>query len=165
VLTDVRMPDGTGFDVLRAALARQANVQVVLMTAFANVPDAVAAIKLGAFDYVAKPVDADEIALVVARAVQHQRELAHDPGPAPFAAEVVPASAEGGPVAFRSAIEAARDRASRIYLSGLLRAHTGNVTRAARAAGLTRESLHRVIRKYGLKPEVYRSDEDDKQSA
>jgi DNA-binding NtrC family response regulator len=158
VLTDVRMPDVSGFDVLRASLENAAHPQVVLMTAYANIPDAVAAVKLGAFDYVAKPIDADEIGLVVARALEWKRELPvrRSAGLRSAAAGAEGAGLDGAGSGFRQAIEHARDRASCEYLTGLLKTHGGNVTHAARAAGMTRESLHRVLRKYGIKSEAYR---------
>jgi len=153
VLTDVRMPKASGFDVLRAAQSRSPGTSVVMMTAYANVPDAVAAIKLGACDYVAKPVDADELALVVARAVEQRREATGEgvgavPEETPLAADVS--------VGFRRAVEVARDDASRRYLVKLMRAFQGNVTRAAAQAGMTRESLHRVLKRYDVHSEAYK---------
>ena len=65
VLTDIRMPGASGFEVLRSARLRWPPPAVVMMTAYANVAGAGAAMRQGAFDYVAKPLDADEIALVV----------------------------------------------------------------------------------------------------
>jgi DNA-binding NtrC family response regulator len=158
VLTDIRMEGMTGFDVLRAAQQRAPQVEVVMMTAYANVTDAVAAIKLGAYDYVAKPLDADEIALVVARAVEHRREREERP-PEPAPEARANGHQEDGPAVsagFRQAVEEARDRASRGYLARLMHLCHGNVTRAALRAGMTRESLHRVLRKYGVSPEGYR---------
>lgn len=157
VLTDIRMEGVTGFDVLRAARQRAPEAEVVMMTAYANVTDAVAAIKLGAYDYVAKPLDADEIALVVARALEHRRERAERSGPALEVPD--PGPGEEGPAVsagFRQAVEEARDRASRGYLARLMELSRGNVTRAALRAGMTRESLHRVLRKYRVRPEGYR---------
>jgi DNA-binding NtrC family response regulator len=154
VLTDVRMPGGSGFDVLRAAREKAPGAAVVLMTAYATVPDAVAAMKLGAFDYVAKPLDADELALVVARAVQHRREAQ---GAGPLAPPPAPAPGDGDVTRpFHEAVEAARDDASRRYLVSLMRAFRGNVTQAALRAGMTRESLHRVLRKYGIHSEDHK---------
>jgi DNA-binding NtrC family response regulator len=157
VLTDIRMPGASGFEVLRAVQARSPRTRVVMMTAYANVPDAVAAMKQGAFDYVAKPLDADEIALVVARAVEHLHgdavsEEDHDAagaGADPHAAS----GREDLAVGYHCAVERARDRASRRYLVELMRLFQGNVTQAARRAGMTRESLHRVLRKYGVRAE------------
>jgi DNA-binding NtrC family response regulator len=151
VLTDIRMPGLSGFEVLRTARRRSSGPAVVMMTAYANVVDAVTAIRQGAFDYVAKPLDADEIALVVARAVEHQRETAaatHLPRLVPIRQAANDAAAEER--SFRSAVEKARDQASRSYLERLMETFHGNVTQAAKRAGMTRESLHRVLRRYGV---------------
>jgi DNA-binding NtrC family response regulator len=156
VLTDIRMPDASGFEVLRAVQARWQRTRVVMMTAYASVSDAVAAMRQGAFDYVAKPLDADELALVVARAVEHRRGAAADVGleaGCPSADHLRPRGAEDLAVGFHCAVEQARDRASRSYLVELMRLFHGNVTQAAMRAGMTRESLHRVLRKYGVRAE------------
>jgi DNA-binding NtrC family response regulator len=157
VLTDVRMPGSSGFDVLRAVRHRSPSTAVVMMTAYANVADAVAAMKLGAYDYVAKPLDADEIALVVARAIEHLRETA-GPGRAASGEDdrCPPGTPDEVSLGFHRAVEAARDRASREYLVKLLRLFHGNVTEAAKRAGMTRESLHRVMRKYDVHSEHHR---------
>ena len=73
VLTDVRMPDGSGAELLNEVLARRPDVPVILMTGFATVRDAVAAMKRGAVDYFTKPVDWDEVVLVLGRALEHRR--------------------------------------------------------------------------------------------
>ena len=93
VLTDIRMPGADGFEVLRAVKARSPDTEVVMMTAHASVAKAVEAIKLGAYDYLQKPFDPDDVALVVARAADHkrQRELGR------AAAARRPQAAEAGP--------------------------------------------------------------------
>jgi two-component system response regulator AtoC len=73
VLTDLRMPGADGFEVLRVVRSRAPDTEVVLMTAYATVEDAVAAMKQGAFDYLQKPFDPDDVSLVVARALEHRR--------------------------------------------------------------------------------------------
>jgi DNA-binding NtrC family response regulator len=149
VLSDIRMPGASGFEVLRAVQETAPRTAVVLMTAYANVPDAVAAMKLGAYDYVAKPLEADEILLVVARAVDRLRR-----GSAPSADEGTPRDLSLG---FHRTVEEARDRASRAYLVDLMRVYRGNVTHAATQAGMTRESLHRVLRRYDVRTEAHRA--------
>lgn len=159
VLTDIRMPGATGFDLLREVQRRTPLTSVVMMTAYANVPDAVAAMRLGAFDYVAKPLEADEISLVVARAVEHRRQaLERRAVAAPSAQAPAPqdASPQDVAVGFHRAVEQARERASADYLSRLMRHSHGNVTQAAALAGMTRESLHRLLKRYGIHPELYR---------
>lgn len=59
VLTDLRLPDGEGTSVIEAARKTSSQVPIVMMTAFANVHDAVLAMKLGATDFLEKPVDVD----------------------------------------------------------------------------------------------------------
>lgn len=73
VVTDIRMPGADGLTVLREARAIDADVEVILMTAFATVPAAVSAMREGAFDYLAKPFEPDEALLVVERAMERRR--------------------------------------------------------------------------------------------
>jgi DNA-binding NtrC family response regulator len=73
VLSDLRLPEGDGFGVLRAAKDLDPGLPVVVMTAFGNVQDAVAAMKEGALDFLAKPVDPDHLLLLVERALVQQR--------------------------------------------------------------------------------------------
>ncbi len=73
VVTDIRMPGADGVAVLREALAHDPDVEVILMTAYATVPAAVEAIRLGAYDYLAKPFEPDEALLIVERALERRR--------------------------------------------------------------------------------------------
>jgi two-component system response regulator HydG len=69
VLCDLRMPDMDGLDVLRQTQRLQPRAAFVLMTAYASVGTAVEALKLGAYDYVSKPFDPEEVLLLLRRAV------------------------------------------------------------------------------------------------
>ena len=71
VITDLKMPKMDGIELLQKMKAEQPDVPVILMTAFATISTAVQAMKLGAFDYVQKPFESDEILVVVERALQH----------------------------------------------------------------------------------------------
>ena len=73
VITDLRLPVGDGLGVLRAVKTADPAIPVVVMTAYGGVQDAVAAMKDGALDFLAKPVDPDHLRLVVGRAVAQQR--------------------------------------------------------------------------------------------
>jgi two-component system response regulator AtoC len=57
---------------------------------------------------------------------------------------------------YREAMETARDRISREYLVVLMREFDGNVTRATERAGIERESLHRLLKRYGVRSEDYK---------
>jgi len=73
VLLDVRLPDGSGVDVLRRIKEHDAGTEVVILTGFPDVPTAVDALKLGAFDYLAKPVDLGALSRLVGQVVERSR--------------------------------------------------------------------------------------------
>ncbi|PYS50069.1 MAG: Fis family transcriptional regulator [Acidobacteria bacterium] len=70
IVSDVKMPDMNGIELLRAARASSPEVAVVLMTAFATVDTAREAFKLGADDFITKPFDVEELKLIVAKALE-----------------------------------------------------------------------------------------------
>jgi len=154
VLTDVRMPGLDGFELVRLVKERWPLIEVVMMTAFASVPAAVDAIRQGAYDYIQKPFDPDDVGLVVTRALERHRERA-SASSSPAASQATSESELAG-LSYREALASARDRGSRDYLSALLKAFGGNVSRAAERAGLERESLHRLLRRHGIQAGVFR---------
>ncbi len=70
VITDVRLPDMDGFNLLKELKKKAGNIPVIVMTAFGTIKDAVEAIKIGAFDYITKPFSLDEFTLIVKRALE-----------------------------------------------------------------------------------------------
>jgi two-component system response regulator HydG len=73
LITDLRMPKMTGLELLAEAKHIRPDMPVVLMTAFATISNAVEAMKLGAYDYIQKPFNGDEIKLLVDRTLEHSR--------------------------------------------------------------------------------------------
>ena len=73
IVTDLRMPGIDGIEGLRRFKAKVPEIPVILVTAFATVETAVEAMKAGAFDYLKKPFEPEELDIVVARAVEHAR--------------------------------------------------------------------------------------------
>lgn len=74
VLLDLRLPDGSGFDLLDALTAAEPDRPVIMMTAYGSVADAVRAMQRGARDYVQKPFELDEIQLKVENALRNTRQ-------------------------------------------------------------------------------------------
>jgi two-component system response regulator AtoC len=72
-LVDIRLPGLDGLSALRKLRDTSAGTEVVMMTAHASVASAVEAMKAGAFDYLTKPLDLDEVRVVVDKALSHQR--------------------------------------------------------------------------------------------
>ena len=72
VLSDIKMPGGTGIDLVGELRDLRPDTPVVLMTAFGSIDSAVEAMRAGAFDYITKPFKRDEILVVMERAVEHK---------------------------------------------------------------------------------------------
>jgi len=75
IVTDLRLPGCDGVSVLRAARERDPGTSVLVMTAYGSIETAVEAMRSGAFDFVQKPLDLDQLELRVARGVDHRRLL------------------------------------------------------------------------------------------
>jgi len=73
IITDLKMPGMSGIDLLRRVKEEYPEVIVIVVTAFGTIESAVEAMRLGAHDYIIKPVHADALKLVVARALEHHR--------------------------------------------------------------------------------------------
>jgi two-component system, NtrC family, response regulator PilR len=99
VITDMRLPDGLGMELLRDLQSQQRAERCVVITAYGSAENAVQALKAGAFDYLTKPVDLKQFRSVVASAIQSTRSLtppvrvvegnardAHEKGTAPVKA-------------------------------------------------------------------------------
>ena len=70
VISDVCMPDGDGLEVMRVARRVESAAAVILLTAFGNVPDAVKAMRSGAFDYLTKPISFEQLEAAAARVIE-----------------------------------------------------------------------------------------------
>ncbi|WP_218510218.1 sigma-54 dependent transcriptional regulator [Variovorax sp. dw_308] len=76
VITDMRLPDGLGMEIIQRIQKDQRSERCVVMTAYGSAENAVEALKAGAFDYLTKPVDLKQFRAVVASAVQRQPQAA-----------------------------------------------------------------------------------------
>ena len=93
VISDMRLPDGTGLDLLRWLEDSGRLEKVIVVTAYGSPENAVTALKAGAFDYLTKPVDLRQFRAVVASAMGRSR-----PTPAPPAGAATPADNRGDPL-------------------------------------------------------------------
>jgi two-component system, NtrC family, response regulator PilR len=73
VITDVKLPDGDGIEILRHVKAAAPETVVIVMTAYGSTETAVAALKLGAQDYLVKPFDVEELKIVIRKTLDSQR--------------------------------------------------------------------------------------------
>jgi two-component system response regulator RegA len=120
-VVDMRLGDGNGLDVISELKTRRPDARGIILTGYGNITTAVTAVKLGAFDYLAKPADADEIFHAL-MATQHDR-----------------AAVPENPM---SADRVRWEHIQRIYeLCGR------NVSETARRLGMHRRTLQRILAK------------------
>ncbi len=80
IITDLRLPDMSGLDILTLAKNKSSSTQVIVITGFATIETAVEAIKKGAYDYLTKPLAHDKVRIIVKRALEKialTEEIAH----------------------------------------------------------------------------------------
>src|SRR5262249_17995556 len=70
VLCDILMPDGNGLDILKEIKAGNPNAAVIMMTAYTSTKSAIEAMRLGAYDYISKPFDVEELKIVAQKALE-----------------------------------------------------------------------------------------------
>jgi DNA-binding NtrC family response regulator len=126
VVTDLKLPDGTGLDIISAIRARRPALPIIMITSYSSVESAVAALRGGAADYVIKPFDNNDFLRAVARALKERRRVAA-PGERALPIEAY----------IREVVERFQDTHSEIEL--------------ARMLGIGRKALWMRRRQWGLK--------------
>ncbi|HEX5635075.1 MAG TPA: sigma-54 dependent transcriptional regulator, partial [Gemmatimonadales bacterium] len=147
VVTDVRLPGMTGIELLKKVKEFDPAISVVVMTAFGTIEGAVEAVKLGAFDYVKKPVDLEELKLLADRAreqSQLRQELSYYRRRAAQESGASMAGVLGESPAMRAVLERARqiaalDETPPVLITGETGTGKGLVARTIHAAGPRRE--------------------------
>lgn len=133
VITDMRLPDGTGLDVLQT-LAHQGRAErCVMITAYGSPENAVEALKAGAFDYLTKPVDLKQFRAVVASAIEQARAPSHSQRRLPV--QRAPSVADAGSLALQRlvgesdamrAVKSRIDKVARSMAPVLVRGESGS---------------------------------------
>lgn len=73
ILTDIKMPDMDGLELLRAIKTTQPDILVIIMTGYGSMASAIASIKAGAYDYITKPINLDELTLAIERSLERHK--------------------------------------------------------------------------------------------
>lgn len=166
VLSDLRMEGMDGLELCQRLLRDGPRLPVVVMTAFDDVRSALGALKAGAFDFITKPFDVDELTTALNRAVESGRNLRRverlPPDEAPesgsrvsgsVAADAASRRAQSSSGAVTPLRTAKLSEVERRHILGALAAAEGNKALAARALGIDRATLYRKLRRYRLDPE------------
>ena len=142
-LTDMNLGDGTGLDVLAAIAERGLDLPCAVITAFGNADNAVAALKAGAFDYLAKPVSLDQLRTLVKSAIKVP-ERRSGPPTGTTASTAAPSSSHGAPTLVG---ESPAIAALRTLLSKLANTHTA--THVHGESGTGKELAARILHSNG----------------
>jgi len=125
VVTDLKLPDGTGLDVIGAVRSRRPRMPIMMITSYSSVDSAIAALRGGAVDYVIKPFNNDDFLRAVSRALKARVTALAGARPLPVEAYI------------REVVERFQDSTSEIEL--------------ARMLGIGRKALWMRRRQWGLK--------------
>ena len=122
VITDMRLPDGLGLDLLQQIARQKRGERCIVMTAYGSAENAVEALKAGAFDYLTKPVDLKQFRAVVASAILDHQDRGQSAG-----ATAKPVDKTGQPAAANAAL------ARLVGESGAMRSVKDRIARIARS--------------------------------
>ena len=125
VLVDLRVPGGSGLDVVREIKAVDPATTIVVLTGYGSIATAVEAVRLGAAEYLTKPADVDQIVAALTRPRRRRKPPTTSP-------EHVPSLA----------------RVEWEHINRVLADCGGNISKAARLLGIHRRSLQRKLERY-----------------
>lgn len=123
-VVDLRMPGRGGLELVRALHALDCSTRIIVLTGYGSIATAVEAVKLGAFNYLPKPADVDDLLLAFTRGPGKAAQVTEDFQPPSLA------------------------RAEWEHIQRVLTDCGGNISEAARRLGLHRRSLQRKLQKY-----------------
>ena len=118
---DLRFGDGSGLDLIKKLKEKKPEARGVILTGYGNIASAVSAVKLGAFDYIAKPADADDVCLALLQGRQHVDSIPENPMSA--------------------------DRVRWEHIQRVYETYGRNVSETARRLSMHRRTLQRILAK------------------
>lgn len=151
VVTDIRMPAGGGEEVLRLVRRTAPDLPVLFITAYPSVPSAVEAIRGGAVDYLLKPFTGGDLVAAIERGIsaRAERDLSD-------LLRRVGAPRAGSSAPDVGGLDAVLARFERAYVEDALARNDRNVSRTAKALGIHRVTLQRLMRRFEI-PSPWRS--------
>ncbi len=149
VLSDIRMPQKDGFDVLNFVQERDPDLPVILITGHSDVPTAMRAMKQGAYDYLEKPCEPDHLVDTVKRALRH-RALVLENRALTKEREMRGQADQG-----RTLSEHLEQHEAEV-ISAALRQSNGHVPTAAQSLGVPRNTFYDRMARFGIVAKTFR---------
>lgn len=149
ILSDIKMPDHSGFDVLEFANARDTDLPVVLLTGHSDVPTAMHAMRHGAYDFLEKPCDPTKLIDTLTRALEH-RALVLENRMIREKLDSHTGQAETGTLAERM------ESHEKTIIQNALARENGKVAKTAARLGIPRNTLYDRMAKFGLVAKAFR---------
>lgn len=158
VLTDLNMPGNLKLELLRAGRQDWPNVPLIVVTGVPSLPTAIESVRLGIADYLIKPVKFDILLQSVQRILAERRDAAaaEGSGGAAAPANASPATPLDPNTLATGSREAALGSTDKSYFQALLQQYHGNISKAALHAGLSRQTLHKLLKKHNISAADFR---------
>jgi DNA-binding NtrC family response regulator len=160
LVSDIKMPGMDGLELQQEVKKIAPKMTIIIMTAYASMDTAVQAIKEGAYDYVTKPLDPDDLEQIINRAAERQQLLRENielkervQAVGGKADEIPPQDLPPTPPADLSPPEGlSLAEVEKQHIQNVLEQMSGNLTKAAQALQIDETSLQERMRRYGLEP-------------
>jgi DNA-binding NtrC family response regulator len=134
MLSDIRLPGIDGIYLMKKVKAGRPGIEVIFMTGYATIKNAVEATKLGAADYISKPFDTSELLAAIENAIE-RKSLRQDVDEKKTPVNMVPSLSES----------------EKELLVSALKQSDGNKTLASKILGISRPRLYHMMQRYGVK--------------
>lgn len=148
ILSDIRMPDHDGFDVLKFARARDEDLPVILLTGHSDVPTAMRAVRDGAYEYLEKPCDPQRLVDVLTRALEHRTLVLEN--------RAMREELEQDKTAGQGSLSERLEGHEREIIEQALLAEGGKVAAAAARLGIPRNTLYDRMAKLHVVAKAFR---------
>ncbi|MEL7271825.1 MAG: response regulator [Pseudomonadota bacterium] len=157
VLSDIKMPDHDGFDVLSFVHSRDPDLPVILLTGYSDVPTAMRAMKAGAYDYLEKPCDPVRLTDTLRRALDHRKLVLENRAYSQKVGERVEEENE-------ATLAESLLKHERRIVHRVLEEERGSVAAAAKRLGLPRNTLYDRMAKLQIVPKTFRREKPTERS-